>query len=206
MENRPVLITLLLLLLCLPLGACAADKGAESTAIVIDAESGKPIEGAIALAQWFRAASGGLFEGGMLNLEKAQEAYSDKDGKVNIDGFWGLFFFSGKPRLTVYKPGYVLWDCQDICPFGERTDFDEKHRTVKLLKFDTEAARWLKEHYDVGRGGPRRMQGSFFNHCYSGEMGMKYQGQIKFEKIFDEYEIPLQEKEGFEHSQKLKQK
>ena len=205
MENRQILILLVAVLLSMPMAACATVKGAESTAIVIDAESGKPIEGAIALAQWFRAASGGLFEGGMLNLEKAQEAYSDKDGKVNIDGFWGLFFFSGKPRLTVYKPGYVLWDCQDICPFGERTDFDEKHRTVKLLKFDTEAARWLKEGYDVGRGGPRNMQDSFFHNSYSGQISIKYpNNEIKFQDIFRKYELPFIKQEDKEAQEKKK--
>jgi hypothetical protein len=178
------------------------------TAIVVDAETGKPVESAVALAQWFRAAGGSVAEGGSEALDKAAEAFSDKDGKIYIDDFWGIHILTRDPRLTVYKPGYVIWDSKEICPsFQEkRTDFDKAHRIVKLLKFDTEAARWLKEKYDEGRGGPRRMQGSFFNHCYSGEMGMKYHGQIKFQKIFDDYEIPMQDREGFERSQKLKQK
>jgi len=177
-NNRPILTTLLLILLYFPLAACTEKAAPGPTAIVIDAETDAPVEGAIALAQWFSTGQGGLFEGGGLNLDKAQEAYSDKDGRIQITDFWERYSSRPQPRLTVYKPGYVLWDSQAICPIGKRTDFDEKHRTVKLLKFDTEAARWIKEGYDKGRGGPRRMHGSFFNHCYSGEMGMKYHGQI----------------------------
>ena len=188
MENRPVLITLLLLLLCLPLGACAADKGAESTAIVIDAETGAPVEGAVALAQWYYVSFLGLGLGSTLGLEKAAETFSDRKGQVFIDGFWKSKAFNWrnnpKPRLTIYKPGYVLWDSKDICPFGKRTDFDEKNRTVKLLKFETEAARWLKAGYDKGRGGPRQMQDSFYNGCYDSEAG-KF--GIKFQNIFYKY-------------------
>lgn len=200
----------MLALLFLPLSACTGQEETEPTAIVIDAETGRPIEGAVALAQWYDVSFLSLGLGSTLGLDKAAETFSDKKGHVYIDYFWKSKGFNWrnnpKPRLTVYKPGYVLWDSKEICPIYEkRTDFDEKHRTVKLLKFETEAARWLKEGYDKGRGGPRRMQGSFFNHCYSGEMGMKYHDKIKFQKIFDEYEIPLQEKEGFERSQKLKQ-
>lgn len=172
------------------------------TAIVMDAETGKPVEGAVALAQWHSATGGGI-EGPSESLAKAQEAYSDKDGKVFIKGYWGVNIFLKSPRLTIYKPGYVLWDSRWICPIYEkRTDFDSSHRTVKLLKFETEAARWLKEGYDKGRGGPRNMQDSFFSHCYSREMNMKYHGQIKFGKLFDDYEYPLRSKEKFERSQK----
>jgi len=200
---RAVFIVFAGMLLCLTLAACTEKPAPGPTAIVIDAETGVPVEGAIALAQWYSTAPGGLFEGSMLNLEKAQETYSDKDGRINMPDFWERFS-APLPRLTIYKPGYVLWDSKEICPFGKRTDFDEKHRAVKLLKFDTEAARWLKEKYDVGRGGPQRMQKSFFYDCYSGEMNSKYKGQIKFEKIFDEYEYPLFERENKERSQKSK--
>ena len=150
------------------------------TALVLDAETGRPVEGAVALAQWYTA--------GGDNLAKAAEAFSDKDGKVNIDGFWGLYIFSGKPRLTVYKPSYVLWDSRRLCPSDEyRTDFDEKHRTVRLLKFQTEAARWLKEKYDVGRGGPRVMQDSCFSSCYDSTAGTKF--NVNFMDIFYKYEM-----------------
>lgn len=204
MENRQILkVLVVLILLCLPLAACATMP----TALVVDAESGKPVEGAIALAQWFETVPLGLGLGATQRLDKAAEAYSDKDGKVNIDGFWGVYVFSQEPRLTVYKPGYVIWDSKEICPIYEkRTDFDDKHRTVKLLKFDTEAVRWLKEGYDKGRGGPRQMQDLFFGSCYSGEMGTKYNGQIKFQSIFDKYEVPLIRQEELQRRLREKSK
>ncbi len=188
-----------LLVACMPFAACTKEPAPGPTAIVIDAETGKPIEGAIALAQWFDAGGGAWFEGGTLVLKKAKETYSDKGGRVNIDGFWvrrQLFLPPPGPRLTVYKPGYVLWDSERICPLNKkRTDFDEKHRIVKLLKFEKEAARWLKEGYDKGRGGPHLMQKMCFGSCYSGEMGIKYKDRIKFQDIFDQYELPLLKKE-----------
>ena len=207
MENRQILIAFVLLLLCLPLAAFAAEKEVEPTAIVIDAETGKPVEGAVALAQFFRPVSLGLGLGGSLALEKAQETFSDKDGRIYLPDFWewekSFWKNNPKPRLNVYKPGYVIWDNQEICPvYVERTDFDKKHRTVKLLKFETEAARWLKEKYDVGRGGPHVMQDSFFLHCYSTENI----SQIKFQEIFYKYESPFIKKEEMEIYNKLYKK
>ena len=163
------------------------------TAIVIDAETGKPVEGAIALAQWFRAGGGGMFEGGVDVLDKAVETYSDKEGKIYIRGSWGMHIFSSSPRLTVYKPGYVLWDSRRLCPTDmPRTDFDENHRTVKLLNFDIEAVRWVKEYPNRGRGLPRSMQNLFFSSCYDSGIGRKYsRNEIKFQDIFDKYELPL---------------
>jgi len=135
-----------------------------------------------------------------LRGSKAQEAFSDKDGKVLIKGYWGVNIFLKSPRLTIYKPGYVIWDSKEICPvYEKRKDFDSNNRTVKLLKFETEAARWLKAGYDVGRGGPHVMQDLFFSHCYSSEVP----NQIKFEKIFYQQELPFIEKERTETYKKL---
>jgi len=168
------------------------------TAIVIDAETGKPVEGAVALAQWYRFA-GSIPEGGAQAFDRAKESYSDKDGKVFIDAFWGLYFL--KPSLTVYKPGYVLWNSKWLCPtLKKRFDFDENNRTVKLLKFDAEAPRWMKEYPDRDSGLPRSMQDSFFNFCYSSNIP----NEIKIRKIFYDYELPLIDKE--ELSRRAKEK
>jgi hypothetical protein len=197
MENRQILIALLLLLLCLPFAACT-EEPAPGLAIVIDAETGQPIEGAIALAQWFSAGGGALFEGPQINLAKAQETYSDKDGRIYFSDLWNTI---KKPsRLTVYKPGYVLWDSKEICPFGKRTDFDEKHRTVKLLKFDAEAARWIKEYPErfTYRVGPHSKHISFYYNC-----------DLHGDRIVDafrQYELPLEQKEEADFDRKAKVK
>ncbi len=160
-----------------------------TTAIVLDAETGKPVEGAVALAQWFRAGGGGMFEGGVEVLDKAVETYSDKEGKIYIRGSWGLHIFSSSPRLTVYKPGYVLWDSRRLCPTDmPRTDFDENHRTVKLLKFDIEAPKWHTK--NPIHNGPRQMHNSFFSSCCR-----DITNEMKFEHIFRENELPQLKKE-----------
>lgn len=203
MKKNNLLFTVVLIILCLPQTACTGgDK--EPTAIVIDAETGTPVEGAVALAQWFRAAGGSIAEGGSDALDKAAETFSDKDGRVYIDGFWGLNIFTRAPRLTVYKPGYVIWDSRKICPSDQakRTDFDKKNRTVKLLKFDSEAAKWVEKY--PKEGGPRRMQDSCFSSYYDSSSGTKF--NVNFMDIFYKYELPLFEKEKFERSQKLKLK
>ena len=191
------------MIFCLPQTASSwGDK--EPTAIVIDNATGKPVEGAVALAQWFRAGGGTMFEGGVDVLDKAKEAFSDKDGKVEIGGFWGTTILTGKPRLTVYKPGYVLWDSRRICPTLEgRTDFDEKHRTVKLLKFDAEAPRWAKEYPNRSGGQRREMQNSCYHDCYNSE-SQKFNTQ--FMDIFRKYELPLIQKEELERREKVKLK
>jgi hypothetical protein len=200
------LLLIMLVLLFFPLSACTGQEDTEPTAIVIDAETGRPIEGAVVLAQWYYVSFLGLGLGSTLGLDKAAETFSDRKGHVYIDYFWKSKGFNWrnnpKPRLTVYKPGYVLWDSHEICPIGKRTDFDEKHRTVKLLKFETEAARWLKKGYDKGRGGPRAMHGSFFRGCYSTENI----NEIKFREIFYKYEKPLDDAEEMARREKEKLK
>ncbi len=188
MENRQILALLIALLLNVPVAACAT----QPTAIVIDAETGRPVEGAIALAQWWEPVPLGLGLGTSARLAKSQETYSDKDGHVFIDDFWSWGWFSTpNAQLSVYKPGYVLWDSKKICPVGNRTDFDKDHRTAKLLKFDTEAARWLKEYPERFRSvGLHQEHLSYYNLC---DLHSK-----KMDDLINGYELPLIKKERLE--------
>jgi hypothetical protein len=202
MKKHSVLFLVLLMMTPLPQVARAWGEK-DPTAIVIDAETGKPIEGAIALAQWHQSA-GGSIEGASEALAKAKEAYSDKDGKIYIDGYWGMNIFSKAPTLTVYKPGYVLWNSKEICPmFEKRKDFDDKNRTVKLLKFDTEAPKWAEKY--PNEGGPRSLQKLFFNGCYDSGIGRKYLNkEITIREIFFKYELLFIDKEEMDRREKLK--
>ena len=175
------------------------DRG--PTAIVLDAETGKPIEGAVALAQWHSTTAGGI-EGPSESLSKAQEVFSDKDGKVFIKGYWGVNIFLKSPRLTIYKPGYVIWDSREICPtFEKREDFDEKHRKARLLKFDAEAPKWVEKY--PKESGPRSMQKLFYNGCYDSGIIRKYsRSEIRIDDIFYNYELPLIDKEELERRAK----
>ena len=102
-----------------------------------------------------------------------------------------------KPSLTVYKPGYVIWNSRRICPTSEpRTDFDENNRTVKLLKFETEAPRWMKEYPDRDGGKPYEMQNGCFLDWYDSGINRIYlHDEIKFQTTFYKYELPFLNKE-----------
>ena len=111
------------------------------TAIVLDAETGKPIEGAVAIAIWRgEDKDGPWFEGGSQVAERIEEAVSDKEGKIYIDDFWDWHLLElSYPRLTIYKPGYVCWDQKNIYidrfHSEERKDFDKENRIARIKKW-----------------------------------------------------------------------
>ena len=65
----------------------------EPTAIVLDDETGKPIEGAVAIAIWRKHSikEAAWFEGGKMVPVRIEEVISDKEGKIYIDDFWDWF-------------------------------------------------------------------------------------------------------------------
>jgi hypothetical protein len=114
----------------------------EPTVIVVDAETGAPIEGAVAIAIWRKHSSTkrAWWEGGTMVVVRVDEAVSDEQGRIYIDGFWDWHLSKGRyPRLTIYKPEYICWDQKNIHIPGhkdeQRTDFDKKHRIARLKKW-----------------------------------------------------------------------
>lgn len=87
---------------------------------VIDAETGKPIEGAVILAEWTTARGFGYTT---QDSYKVTQVITDKDGKTKISGYiFNILVL--KPSLTIYKKGYVAWNNKKIFPeYKERTDF-----------------------------------------------------------------------------------
>jgi len=145
-----ITVLLIVLFLAAPVMSFAMDRPPEGpTAIVVDDETGKPIEGAVALAIWRGYKDDCTFvqgiEGGCWGFKKAEEALSDKEGNVSIKDFWkttkgpGKWGSASDPRLTVYKFGYVCWDQKEIFvpkwKWGNRNDFDKQHRIVRLKKW-----------------------------------------------------------------------
>jgi hypothetical protein len=114
------------------------------TVTVIDEETGKPIEGAVAIAIWRKPSwtKGGLFEGGGYDVTKIEEVVSDSDGNIYISGFWSWHLFGYDPTLNIYKPDYVCWDDKaiyiDAHHIPLRTDFDKKHRIARMVKWPDE--------------------------------------------------------------------
>jgi len=79
---------------------------------VVDAETGKPIEGAVVLAEWT------ITRGIALTATEPYEAVemtTTKNGKFNIN-IHVLNPFVNKPDLTIYKAGYVCWNNKFIFP------------------------------------------------------------------------------------------
>lgn len=86
---------------------------------VVDAETGKPVEGALVLVEWTRTTGIGLTT---TKSYKVAEVVTDKDGKFTLPGV--LNPFVNAPYLTIYKKGYVAWNNKSIFPGnGIRVDF-----------------------------------------------------------------------------------
>ena len=106
------------------------------TGIVVDAETGQPIEGAVILVEWTKAK--GLPGMTYTESHKVVEVVTDKEGKASIEGV--LSPMVSAPRITVYKKGYVAWNNKLIFPdCKKRTDFKwENNYVFKLEKFKPE--------------------------------------------------------------------
>ncbi len=110
----------------------------EPTAVIVDAETGEPVEGAVALAVWWGSMSAGGLGGGGSGIPVARrvvETVSDARGRVWIDNFWDWHVFaSDNPHLSVYKCGYVCWNRYYKCGVGLWEGFDKENRVVRLEK------------------------------------------------------------------------
>ncbi len=106
------------------------------TGVVVDAETGQPIEGAVILVEWTQAK--GLPGMSYTESYKVVEVVTDKEGKASIEGVSNPMVSA--PRVTVYKKGYVAWNNEFIFPdWKKRTDFKwENHYVFKLEKFKPE--------------------------------------------------------------------
>jgi len=106
------------------------------TGIIVDAETGQPIEGGVILVEWRKAK--GLPGMTYTESHKVVEVVTDKEGKASIEGV--LSPFVDAPRVTVYKRGYVAWNNHYIFPdWKKRTDFKWSNNYVfKLERFKSE--------------------------------------------------------------------
>jgi hypothetical protein len=156
------------------------------TGTVVDAETGKPIEGAVVMAEWTKRHGIGDYH---TESVKVVEVLSDKDGKVRISGI--LDPFVDPPDVTVYKKGYVAWNNRNIFMDGGRKDFVWNNGAVfKLEKFKSEYS-YVKHDSFVS--------GSI--HDYSGT-----EKKTLFIKIYREGELNEILKERYEEMKRSEQK
>jgi len=188
-----LLILLATLLLTVFLAPGPASAFLRATATIVDEETGEPIEGAIALAQWMKYSyMRNPLEGGTHYLTKAKETTSNKKGKIKISGYWSLIPFTGTPHLTVYKPGYALWNSdKDIIPVKDPPSkgFNRFTRVVRLVKFEKAAEEWKRIAYsEFEKKYPRKSQSAFLGNCL--ETGLDT-NVITLQKKFRQYEMPF---------------
>lgn len=126
MRKRLLIIVLMMLLLT---GCYWPISG-----IVVDAETGKPIEGAVVLVEWTK--THGIGEH-WTESYKVAETLTDKDGKFTLPGCFSPFV--NEPDVTIYKKGYVAWSSRWIFPSNEkRTDFKWGNSMFRLEHFKPE--------------------------------------------------------------------
>ncbi|RWX45166.1 hypothetical protein VT98_13391 [Candidatus Electrothrix communis] len=177
-----VLIPLFLIVL---LSGCATS----TTFRVLDAETKKPIEGAVALTEW--TGSRGVPGLSYTVTTKVAEDVSDSEGKLTIPGTTG-FNALQRPHIKVYKPGYVGWNSSLIylgCYKNDRTmqrierrkDFSMKNQDIFLVPWDKE------EHSYISHGSFIRTTADFL------EAGTR-SDDSKYRKAI-EYELPFKRRE-----------
>ena len=201
-----ILFAALVLAAFLPCNTASAFFGA--TATIVDDETGEPIEGAIALAQWVKYKPTGL-EGGIPYAAKAKETVSDKNGKIYISGYWTLNPFAYERHLTVYKPGYALWNSEKKnyrIKNPPSKGFNRFTKVVRLVKFEKAAEEWKKIAYsESDKKYPRHLNYRFLGNCL--ESGLK-RSTITIDKVVDQYEMPFvrqeeaQKRREYENSKK----
>lgn len=111
---------------------------ADMTGTVVDAETGKPIEGAVVLVEWTKTKGIGLTA---TESYKVVEVITDKGGKFSVSGVSNPFV--NLPRFTVYKKDYVAWNNEYIFPTWEkRKDYKwENGMTIKMMSFKKDYSR-----------------------------------------------------------------
>jgi len=122
----------LILLCCSLLTGCGHYRTIIGT--VVDAETMKPIEGAVVMAEW--TTNVGSIGSSATASYKVVEAVTDANGKATIEGLFSLVVHP--PIVAVYKPGYVVWSSRSTWPVHSYRDFRWEDQTFKLERFKPE--------------------------------------------------------------------
>lgn len=139
-------IAVLFLLILLSFGQVREAWGDDYHGQVVDAETGKPIEGAVVVVEWHKKPRVAI--GGINYFHNAREALTDADGKFVLDSSpgidWNPFTYVQEPRIIVFYPGYRPFtpaNPQDVGIKGGLSEIAqafEQGVTVKLTKLASE--------------------------------------------------------------------
>jgi len=127
---------------------------------VVDAETGKPIEGAVAMIEWHKKPR--IAMGGINYFHNARETLTDVEGKFSLDSSPGidwnpLTYIQTPPWIVVFYPGYRPFTPaypEDIGIKGSLKNLDafEGGVVVKLTKLTSEKE--LRSFTSKGGFGP----------------------------------------------------
>ncbi len=112
----PTFTMVIFLLLLLTGTGCAGSIQGQ----VLDAQTGKPIAGAIVLGVWTKQE--GMFGQYSTKLVGVREAETDAEGRFVLERVGGLFV---EESVTVYKFGYIAWNNLYVFP-----GFDTRKETA----------------------------------------------------------------------------
>ena len=138
MRRKLLFFPLLVMVLLLPLQSCAFVYSAEPIeGWVVDAETGKPLEGVNIVAHW--QLRGGVMEDNPIAQIHIDEAITDQNGRYAFKG-WGPKFAllghlrSESPGLIFFKSGYKYLGLLNM--LGNSTSkSDWNKKTVKMERF-----------------------------------------------------------------------
>jgi hypothetical protein len=151
------------------------------TARVVDAETGKPVEGAVYLAAWYSTTwlEKAWFEGPSTKMSHFREGFTDANGEIHVPGFWFKVPFIGRDRnLTVYKPGYAMWNQDYLFPsVKKRKNFRFFNRTAELETWREDYSYWDHNSFLINA-----FRGNFRGNPYTSGNQIFYKNFNKNEK------------------------
>jgi hypothetical protein len=106
----PILLLTLIMVfsVLVPVGKLTLASAAPYHGQVVDAETGKPIEGAVVVVEWHKKPR--IAMGGINYFHNARETLTDAEGKFSLDSSpgidWNPFTFILSPRIITFYPGY----------------------------------------------------------------------------------------------------
>lgn len=116
----------LTLLLCFLTITSGCSYYANLSGTVVDGATGRPIEGALVVAQWTkpRGIPGMQYH----ELHKITETLTDKEGKFSISGTSG--FLLDLPKMIIFKAGYIPWRNDMTFPGGKLNKDNEWNNAI----------------------------------------------------------------------------